>query len=310
MLDHTTDSCPTFFHHFARCCHKRETVQMHATPAYPRHYSARLQRPVSSLANLKWRGNVGLEYRRHCVHCGLCAVLVGSLLLKKEVISSASVGTSSISWWSEAAAGNFPVEEKDTNFSVESTIKVYSGRMLEKRKDGGGEEEEGGGRVGGGGVEAQETSLCTSAGDLSNNENLQWITSDATGQLTSGRDVRRRRATERSHMLVSLLSLLGDGFEGSLAAFPLAEAAVSVVVAAAAAPAAAVTVVTTVRLVCSSLRASGLGCVGGACSAGGWTKAKLDAELQDGFLLLMDGLVQILQNHLQLFLVFTLTFTI
>lgn len=40
---------------------------------------------------------------RHCVHCGLCAVLVGSLVLK-EVISSATVGTSSISWWTERAA--------------------------------------------------------------------------------------------------------------------------------------------------------------------------------------------------------------
>lgn len=62
-------------------------------------------------------------------------------------------------------------------------------------------------------------------------------------------------------MLVSLLSLLGEGFEGSLAALPLAEAAASAPAATAA----------TERLVCSSLRGSGLGCAGGACSAGGWT---------------------------------------
>ena len=62
-------------------------------------------------------------------------------------------------------------------------------------------------------------------------------------------------------MLASLLSLLGEGFEGSLAALPLAGTAAS-------APAAAGT---TERLFCSSLRGSGLGCVGRACSAGGWT---------------------------------------
>lgn len=62
-------------------------------------------------------------------------------------------------------------------------------------------------------------------------------------------------------MLASLLSLLGEGFEGSFAALPLAEAAGSAPEATAAVG----------RLVCSSLRGSGLGCVGGACSAGGWT---------------------------------------
>lgn len=41
---------------------------------------------------------------RLSVHCGLCAVLVGSLVLE-EVISSATVGTNSISWWTEQAAG-------------------------------------------------------------------------------------------------------------------------------------------------------------------------------------------------------------
>lgn len=62
-------------------------------------------------------------------------------------------------------------------------------------------------------------------------------------------------------MLVSLLSLLGEGFEGSLAVFPLAAVGVS----------AAAAVAATERLVCSSLRASVLGCGGGACSAGCWT---------------------------------------
>lgn len=62
-------------------------------------------------------------------------------------------------------------------------------------------------------------------------------------------------------MLVSLLSLFGEGFDGSLAAFPLVVAAAASAVGATAA---------TERLVCSSLRASGLGCVGGACSADGW----------------------------------------
>ncbi len=96
--------------------------------------------------------------------------------------------------------------------------------------------------------------------------NLQWITSDTTGQLTSGGDAQQHGATKyitetTSHMLVSLLSLLGEGFEGSLAALPLAEAAASAPAATAA----------TERLFCSSLRGSGLGCAGGACSAGGWT---------------------------------------
>lgn len=68
-------------------------------------------------------------------------------------------------------------------------------------------------------------------------------------------------STNMSHMLVSLLSLFGEGFEGSLAAaLPLAEAATS-------APA---TTATTERLVCSSARGSGLGWAGGGCSAGGW----------------------------------------
>lgn len=71
----------------------------------------------------------------------------------------------------------------------------------------------------------------------------------------------RHTAVLTSHMLVSLLSLFGEGFEGSLVVFPLAEAAVSALAATA----------VTERLVCSSPRASGLGCVGGACSAGGWT---------------------------------------
>lgn len=61
-------------------------------------------------------------------------------------------------------------------------------------------------------------------------------------------------------MLPSLLSLPGEGFEGSFAALPLAVTAGS----AAEAPAALE------RLVCSSLRGSGLGCDGGACSAGCW----------------------------------------
>lgn len=40
---------------------------------------------------------------RHCVHRGLCAVLVGSVVLKEDV-SSAAVGTNSTSWWAERAA--------------------------------------------------------------------------------------------------------------------------------------------------------------------------------------------------------------
>ncbi len=89
------------------------------------------------------------------------------------------------------------------------------------------------------------------------------MTRDTTGQLTSGGDIQQhRRITEKaSHMLVSRLSLLGEGFEGSLATLPLAEVATSAPVATVAAE----------RLVCSSLRGSGLGCVGGACSAGCWT---------------------------------------
>lgn len=62
-------------------------------------------------------------------------------------------------------------------------------------------------------------------------------------------------------MLESLLSLFGEGFEGSFAALPLEEAAASAAEAGA----------TAARLICSSLRGSGLGCTGGACSAGGWT---------------------------------------
>lgn len=62
-------------------------------------------------------------------------------------------------------------------------------------------------------------------------------------------------------MLASLLSLPGEGLEGSLLFFPLAEAAASVPAATA----------VTERLACSSLRASGLGCVGGACSDDGCT---------------------------------------
>lgn len=50
-------------------------------------------------------------------------------------------------------------------------------------------------------------------------------------------------------MLASLLSLLGEGFEGSFAVFPLVEAALSVLPA----------VAETERLAGSSLRASGLG---------------------------------------------------
>lgn len=71
----------------------------------------------------------------------------------------------------------------------------------------------------------------------------------------------RRAAVLTSHMLVSLLSLLGEGFAGSLAVFPLAETAASTPAATA----------VTGRLLCSSLRASGLGCEGGACSSGSWT---------------------------------------
>lgn len=70
------------------------------------------------------------------------------------------------------------------------------------------------------------------------------------------------RSHQTSHMWVSLLSLFGEGFEGSLAALPLDEAAES---------AGAAATVATERLVCSSARGSGLGCRGGACSAGGWT---------------------------------------
>lgn len=86
-----------------------------------------------------------------------------------------------------------------------------------------------------------------------------YRTTDATAETQGSAEPPNTSPT--SHMLVSLLSLLGEGFEGSLAAFPLAEAAVS-------GPAAAAV---TERLVCSSLRASGLGCAGGTCSAGGWT---------------------------------------
>lgn len=84
---------------------------------------------------------------------------------------------------------------------------------------------------------------------------------DKEGRYRTTDQWHRRTAVLTSHMLVSLLSLLGEGFEGSLAVFPLDEAAVSVLAATA----------VTERLDCSSLRASGLGCVGGACSAGGWT---------------------------------------
>ncbi|KAI3374756.1 hypothetical protein L3Q82_021311, partial [Scortum barcoo] len=60
---------------------------------------------------------------RHCVRCGLCAVLVASVELK-EVVSSASVGTSSISWRTEEAAGyvdtckGFDMETADMDTGV------------------------------------------------------------------------------------------------------------------------------------------------------------------------------------------------
>lgn len=116
---------------------------------------------------------------------------------------------------------------------------------------------------------------------------IESVTSDTTGQLTSGTDKTAAQTHKyitlvASHMLASLLSLLGEGFAGSLAAaadaFPLTGVAVSVAAAAAAtavaataAAAGAPTAAAAERLVCSSLRASGLGCVGGACSVDGWT---------------------------------------
>lgn len=73
--------------------------------------------------------------------------------------------------------------------------------------------------------------------------------SETRGNLTRGRRSSNRptRITpvESSHMLESLLSLLGEGFDGSFAALPLEEAAASAPEAAGAAAAAA-------RLVCSS----------------------------------------------------------
>lgn len=71
-----------------------------------------------------------------------------------------------------------------------------------------------------------------------------FLATNATGEVTiCGDDCRS------SHMLVSRLSLLGDGFEGSFSGFPLVGAGASPVAA----------TVEMERLVCSSLRASGLG---------------------------------------------------
>lgn len=90
--------------------------------------------------------------------------------------------------------------------------------------------------------------------------------SEPRGNLTRGRhgtgDPPELPPVESSsHMLESLLSLLGEGFDGSFAALPLEEAAASAPEAAGAAA----------RLVCSSLWGSGLGCTGGAGSDSGWT---------------------------------------
>lgn len=86
------------------------------------------------------------------------------------------------------------------------------------------------------------------------------FTHELSVQTTGGR-TGQHEGHAASH--TSLLSLLGDGFEASFAALPLAGEGSG------AGPGAAVAVVG--RLDCSSLRGSGLGCVGGACSPGGWT---------------------------------------
>ena len=97
----------------------------------------------------------------------------------------------------------------------------------------------------------------------------------------------------RLHRLVSLLSLLGEGLAASLQGLPLVEAGCSVTVVTG----------TMERLVCSSFLASGLGC-GRSLLRGrrdrqfllqlvALQETELDTQLQDGFLLLVNSLIQV-----------------
>lgn len=112
--------------------------------------------------------------------------------------------------------------------------------------------------------------FCRNKGDKACDVTWRPLHRHDEGEWNYGKpDQRKTRSStdppdypsEWFHMLVSLLSLFGDGLEGSFAVLPLEEAAVSALEAAA----------TTARLICSSMRGSGLGCTGGACSVSGWT---------------------------------------